>query len=165
MNHFQLIVIQRIADHKAAEDKRLESERDRIRQEADEHIALESAQCQIRASEESIGQADVVPPAPSVPMQAAPRIEAPDHFSQLRTAGMDVGMVDAYLATINDGPKKKAEIKKHLDAFLVWHPCIVSISEAHHFCPEKDCFSKLRTAGLIVGKNTGIISAVEELVK
>ena len=40
-------------------------------------------------------------------------------------------------------PDRKKFVRLFLEEFVeapksMWHPCIVSISEAHHFCPEKD---------------------------
>jgi hypothetical protein len=42
MNHFQLIVIKRIDDHKVAEAKRLEAERERIRAEEVARLEMEA---------------------------------------------------------------------------------------------------------------------------
>ena len=63
MNHFQLIVIMRIAEHKAAEQKRLDDEREKIRQE--EAAKLVAAQPPAPAT------AAPPPPPPPAPAAAA----------------------------------------------------------------------------------------------
>ena len=52
MNHFQLIVSTRIADHKAAEQARLEAERERIRQEEAAKLQREAREAEARAERE-----------------------------------------------------------------------------------------------------------------
>lgn len=111
-NHFQFIVIQRIADHKAEEERRLESERARIRQEEE-----------ARANKAAAERAPEAPPATAAAPIPAVTTSAPVPAPQTAVAAPAAvptmeSKVDAYLATIKEPPKKKAEIRKHILAFL-----------------------------------------------
>lgn len=103
------LVKSRIADHKAAEERRLEAERERIRQEEQERIRKEE---QAKAAAAPTTPLPVAPP--SQPVASAP---APAEPTTPKPSRSEV-LVSLYIAGLADGPKKKAEIKKHLLAFM-----------------------------------------------
>ncbi len=71
MNHFQLIVIKRIDDHKAAEAKRIEAERDRIRAEEAAKLATQAPSAPTAAPTNGAAP-PAVQPAPT--LAASPRL-------------------------------------------------------------------------------------------
>ena len=106
------LVKTRIADHKTEEERRLESERARIRQEEE-----------ARANKAAAERAPEAPPATAaVPIPAITPSVTTAHPQAAVAAPAAVptmeSRVDSYLATIKEPPKKKAEIRKHILAFL-----------------------------------------------
>lgn len=102
----------RIAEHKAAEEKRISEERERIR--AEEQAKLAPTVIDASAAHAPLALNPGAPP--SVP--AAPQtFDIPQPaFDPTR----DNKLVERYLATLREPPKKKAEIKKHLNAFIAF---------------------------------------------
>lgn len=87
------IVKSRIAEHDEAERKKREAA-----------IAA--------ATPPPIATAPVV--APHVPSVTA-------SITPMAMKAAETSIIDAYLKTLDESPKKKAEIKKHIAAFLAWH--------------------------------------------
>lgn len=85
------LVKTRIADHKAVEEKHLEEERDRIRREE-------------QAKTEAIPQSGGTTQPGTTD----------------RPPATDANAIEAYLASVDETPKTKAMIRKHLAAFLVF---------------------------------------------
>jgi predicted phage-related endonuclease len=122
------LVKTRIAEHKAAEEKRLEIERQRIRQE--EEARANKAAEDKRLADERLRQeqAQVISPAvvtaltsPVIPLEAIiiPKMAVvPPAAASLTDKELEAASIDAYLITVKEPPKKKAEIKKHILAFL-----------------------------------------------
>ena len=118
------LVRTRIADHKAEEERRLESERTRIRQEEearankaveDKRLAEERAKQQEQAT--AAPPATVTAPIPAI----VPSVTTPAPQAAVAAPAAVPTMesrVDAYLAPLALTPKKQAEIRKHILAFL-----------------------------------------------
>jgi len=98
------LVKTRIAEHKIAEDARLQKERER---------AVEAERERLRKEEEARQQAAPVVAPATVP-EAAPL----PTVTEIARKATEVSIVDAYLDTIKATSKKRAEIKGHIEGFL-----------------------------------------------
>ena len=114
----------RIADHKTEEDRWLEVERARIRQE--EETRANKAAEEKRLADERTRQQEQTPaatPATTTALIPAVTTSAPVPAPQTAVAVPAAiptmeSQVNLYLTTIKESPKKKAEIRKHILAFL-----------------------------------------------
>lgn len=115
------LVKTRIADHKAAEEKRISEERERIRKEELAKIAT--------AAPTAPAPLALNPGAP--PSVAAAPLDTSQIVDSRLPAAFDIPqpkfdptrddkLVERYLATLREPPKKKAEIKKHINAFIAF---------------------------------------------
>lgn len=107
------LVKTRIADHKAAEERRISEERERIR--AEEQAKLAPTVIDAPAAPAPLALNAGAPPSIAAAPPQAFNMPQPG-FETAITNGDK--LVAQYLKTLSEPPKKKAEIKKHLTAFM-----------------------------------------------
>lgn len=95
------LVKTRIADHKLAESARLQREREQA-------VAAERERLRQEEAARNTILATPVTPAPVAPASVV----------AVQPPATEISIIDAYLATLTEGQKKKEEIKKHVVAFL-----------------------------------------------
>lgn len=72
-----------------------------------------------RKKREAAIAAAAPPPVAAAPVSAPPAPAVPD-ITPIANKATETSIIDAYLKTLDETPKKKAEIKKHIAAFLDW---------------------------------------------